>query len=132
VQRCSAHREYEAAAHVLKRQDVYADHRPIQRDDIQHEYGCQHVERPGPAAGAGRQRVTAADRHRMAIGGGERMVGHCVSSLRMSTVRRIATTSSETITVRMVALAAAVGYWQHADVLIEGANTEAEPPPESP
>ena len=86
MQRKSLHREDEAAAHILERQDVDADHRPIEREHIKDEHREQDVEGPGPAAGARRDRVRRGDRrcrHRVSA------AAHRVISLRTSTVRRI-------------------------------------------
>ena len=60
VQRQSLHREHEAAAHILERQDVDADHRPVEREHIEDEDREQDVEGPGPAAGARRDRMCVA------------------------------------------------------------------------
>ena len=103
MQRQPLHREDQAAAHILERQDVDADHRPIECEHIKNKDREQHVEGPRPAAGARRDRM-CGDRLRY------RRRAHRVISLRTSTVRRMAVTISVTMMVSTTALAAAVGY----------------------
>ena len=64
VQRESLHREDQPAAHVLERQDVDADHRAVEREDVEGEQRGEDVERPGTAAlppsATGRRAATAS------------------------------------------------------------------------
>ena len=108
VQRQPLHRENQTASNILKRQDVDADHRAIERDNVEREKSGQHIEGPWPAAAAWRDRVLGRARvnHRDTL----RHRAHWVISFRISTVRRIRETMTSSMTVRMIALAAAPGY----------------------
>src|SRR5579863_7645972 len=111
MKRQAFHRKNQAAPYILKRQDIDADHRTVECENVKYEDGREDVERPGPALRARRDRVRhhrirdgrycdrASDRRR-----------HRVSSLRMSTVRRISATNNVTTIVSTTALAAAEGY----------------------
>ena len=110
VQRQALHGKNEATANILERQDVDADHRPVEREDVKDEDGEQDVERPGPPTGA---RCDGVGRHGLRhLPRSHRAIGwrHCAISLRTSTVRRIAVTISMTTIVNTTALAAADGY----------------------
>src|SRR5690242_11330716 len=109
VQREALHRENQAAADILKRQDVDADHRPVEGEDVEHEHRAQRIKGPWPPTAA---RSDGVRHYRPRHWRGDRVLGHrhCASSLRMSTLRKISATNRFTTIVTTTALAAAHGY----------------------
>src|SRR6185369_739943 len=100
VQGRAPHGKDQATAHVLKRQNIDAEHRPVERYDVQGENGRQHIKCPGTSARVWRRCAPASSRRRFNFISRKRGCGHLVNSLRRSTVLRITAANSDTMMVR--------------------------------
>src|SRR4030095_8700142 len=102
------HRKHEAAADILERQDVDADHRPVEGRDIEEENSRKRVEGPGAAVAArDRGNAPGSGHGHISLAESDR---HCVISRRISTTRRIRAIMAMRTRVSSTALAAATRY----------------------